>query len=489
MDKQAFRLALGRRNFVKMLMAGTATGVTGCIATPTDETKKIIIIGAGLAGLSAAYELEKAGHRVVVLEAQERAGGRVHTVRDPFDGDLYAELGAVRVADVHFHVLRYIEEFDLPIIEFGSGDPVYFLKGQRFMHTQDSPWPLELTEAEQEKGLGMWSDYIAAYFPDIGDPLAGNWPPSSALKYDDMTMAEYLASKGASDDFLRLYKTDNGTEVDSYAALAWMAAEVVDQDWGTTYAIVGGNDALPRAFANSLGGAIEYGAEAVRIDHDGLGVTVTFVQNGEEREVDGDYLVLAIPFPIVNEIDIVPPFADDKMEVIEELKMSPVTRVWVQTATKFWQAEGIGGLKVAKTDTGVETLWDVSSVQAGERGLLMAYMQDQNALNMAMHPEDMRGSVALNEMSAFFPDINNHAEATYQYAWQENPYARGAWAAMRPGMTAKLAPIVARPEGRVHFAGEHTSVWIGWMQGALDSGIRVADEINQDIATRSASAE
>ncbi len=489
MDKQAFRIALGRRNFVKLLMAGTTTGLTGCIATPTDETQRIIIIGGGLAGLSAAYELQKAGHRVVVLEARDRPGGRVYTVREPFDGELYAEVGAVRVADVHYHVLHYIDEFDIPLREIGSGDPLYYLKGNRFMHTHEMPWPLDLTEVEQEKGLGMWSDYIAAYFPDIGNPLGSDWPPASAIKYDDMTMAEYLASKGASDDFLRLYKTDNGSEVDTYAALAWMAAEVVDQDWGTTYAMLGGNDALPKAFANRLGGAIEYGAEAVRVDHDGLGATVTFVQNGEERQVEGDYLVMAIPFAIVNDIDIVPSFADDKMQAIADLGMSPVTRVWLQTSTRFWHDEGIGGLKVAKTDTAVETLWDASLVQSGERGLLVSYMQDQNALNMAMHPADMRGSVAQTEVSAFFPNIHDATERTFQYAWQEDPYARGAWAAMRPGMTAHLAPIVARPEGRVYFAGEHTSIWIGWMQGALDSGIRVADEINTHILARFSSPE
>ncbi|MCI0625223.1 MAG: FAD-dependent oxidoreductase [Acidobacteria bacterium] len=146
--------------------------------------KKVIIIGAGLAGLSAAYELTQAGHDVCVLEARTRPGGRVLTLRDAFAEGLYAEAGATRIPNHHHFTLRYAELFGLPLDPLrpeGSRD-VYYARGQRLEVTpgHEVHWPYDLTPAERKLGLsGMRQQYAASMFKELGDVTDPKWPPET----------------------------------------------------------------------------------------------------------------------------------------------------------------------------------------------------------------------------------------------------------------------------------------------------------------------
>lgn len=176
-------------------------------------------------------------------------------------------------------------------------------------------------------------------------------------------------------------------------------------------------------------------------------------------------------------MELLPAFSEEKMRALRELVMAPSARLWMQTRTRFWKAEGIGGLKIAKTDTPVERLWDLSNVQEGTPGMVMAYMDDQNARAFSAVPEAQRPEYVLRHVERFFPAIRAEAQAFHGKSWAEDPWVKGAWPALQPGQ-AWMFPVLPRLEGRVHFAGEHTSLWAGWMQGAIESGKRVVREIH-----------
>src|SRR5829696_4429218 len=154
--------------------------------------KKIIIIGAGLAGLSAAYELTRVGHDVTVLEARTCPGGRVRTLRDPFAEGLYAEAGASRIPNHHNFTLRYVELFGLTLEPFRRPEmpSVYHARGKRFTVTpgQKFEWPYALTPEERALGLnGMRQKYIWSMLGQLGDVTDPSWPPPDTLKkYDQM---------------------------------------------------------------------------------------------------------------------------------------------------------------------------------------------------------------------------------------------------------------------------------------------------------------
>jgi monoamine oxidase len=166
------------------------------------SAKKVIIIGAGLAGLSAAYELTRVGHDLTVLEARTRPGGRVYTLRDPFSDGMYAEAGAYSFSDAH----DLNAEVRLPFRSAGSPgrvaragfDPLS-LKGKRIRAKRGEKiqWPLDLTPEEQRLGLGgMWTKHVESALPELGQAGAPDWPPASLKKYDQMTFSQFLRRSG-----------------------------------------------------------------------------------------------------------------------------------------------------------------------------------------------------------------------------------------------------------------------------------------------------
>lgn len=477
---------INRRGFLGLLsVTGVSLSLPACLEEApaalkagSKAPKKVVVLGAGLAGLSAAYELMKKGHDVTVIEAQDHPGGRVRTLHEGFQNGQYAELGAVRIPDVHEHTLGYVEELGLELDEYTGSNPLYYLKGNRFVHEEGNAWPLDLTEEEQEEGLGMWSTYVAAYFEDFGDPMAGTFPKAGIVNaYESMTFTQFVKSKGASNDFMTLFVADNGTEVEAIGAVPWMALEIADQAWDKSYHVRGGNDLIPKKLAEILGNRILYGRKVTGITHSNSGVEVSYAHGAVSESTIADHVVCAIPFTTLRDVSVSPPFPQDKTKAIQELKLMNASRAYIQTKTRFWEEEGITGVKLVKTDTPIERLWDLSNVQEGTSGVLMVYTQNENADKLVKKPITARQGYILDHIEEFFPTIREEQIAFHEKAWSEDPWVKGAWTDLRPGQWWMYG-VMRRPEGRVHFAGEHTSMWSGWMQGAIESGKRAASEID-----------
>lgn len=477
------RARLSRRSVMALFSWTGTAALLGCGTSGGNGAgQRVLVLGAGVAGLTAAYELQKAGYEVTLLEGRDRLGGRVWTVRESFEDGYVAEIGAVRIASTHHRLLAYADELGLELDEFPAGDPLYFIQGKRFMKVADEPWPLDgLNDNEKTAGLGdLWGQYIQSHFDEFGDPSQGVFPDGIVAMYDDMTWADYLREQGASEAYLPLYAADNGTEVHAIGALAWMMAEVIDKEWDQTYHIRGGNDRLPTRLAEEVGmDNILLGHKVVRIEPGADSVTVTATAaDGAEKRFVADRVVCTLPFPLLRDVEISPTFADDKMRAIQGLQLMNAGRGYVQTKTQFWQDEAIGGLKLALTDTPIERLWNMSAVQEGssEKGIFVSYTMNKNADAYCDLAKDQREEYTLGHIEKFFPQIRAEKIVFFHHCWREDPWAKGAWTDYLPGQWWMFA-VARRPEGRVHFAGEHTSAWAGWMEGAIDSGQRAAEEI------------
>lgn len=446
--------------------------------------KRVLVVGAGLAGLSAAYELTQAGHDVTVLEARTRPGGRVHTLRDPFADGLHAEAGAARIPNHHHFTLRYVELFGLALEPFRPLDlpSVYHVRGKRMVVApgQSVDWPYELTAEERALGLdGIRQKYVRSMLGELGDVTAPSWPPPEVLgKYDPMNRSDFWRSRGASSEAVALLSLGGiDDRADTWSALFMLRNQSLNQKLDQYYKIRGGMDLLPRAFALRLAEKIHYAAPVVRIEQSGQGVKVQFLRAGAHHTLTGDRLICAVPFGVQKNIEVAPAFSVEKQRAIEQLPYLSASKIFLQSRRRFWTDQRQSGF--ATTDLPIGQVWDATYNQPGTRGILQAFPISLHSRRVTEMAERERLEFALQQVELVYPGIREHFEGGVTKCWDEDAWARGASAYYKPGQFSSLLPHVARPEGRIHFAGEHTSVWIdGWMQGALESGNRVAREVN-----------
>ena len=170
----------------------------------------------------------------------------------------------------------------------------------------------------------------------------------------------------------------------------------------------------------------------------------------------------------------------EKQRAIEQLPYLSASKIFLQSKKRFWVSAGLNGF--ATTDLPISQVWDVTYQQPGTRGILQAFPISLHSRRVIAMAERERINFALEQVDLIYPGMREHFEGGVTKCWDEDEWARGASAYYKPGQFSSLRPHVARPEGRIHFAGEHTSVWIdGWMQGALESGDRVAREVNATV--------
>jgi len=168
-------------------------------------------------------------------------------------------------------------------------------------------------------------------------------------------------------------------------------------------------------------------------------------------------------------VEFDPPISGAKRLAAQEIPMFSVTRLNYQFDRRFWEDEGIHGLIVACTTTPIERLWDLTSLQSGTPGILAAYVQDRNAVALDELPTGAaRIEQGLTTMESFFPTARKHFMKGLSFSWHHQPYTRGGWPAYKPNQTNHVAALQLA-EGRVRFAGDHTCLYTGWAQGALES--------------------
>jgi monoamine oxidase len=483
------RSRLSRRTVMELFSWTSTAALLGCTVGGSNPGggRKVVVLGAGVAGLSAAYELQKKGFEVTVLEARDRVGGRVWTVRDGFADGQFAEIGAIRIGSTHVNLLAYAEELGLELVEYPDGEPLYFIDGVKFKFSDTGMWPIAGLKADEvATSLGdLKGRYIYDFIDEFGDPSQGEFPDGIVEKYDDVVWSDYLKQRGASDAFLKLYASEQGSEVFTIGALAWMMAEAIDYDWVNTYHIRGGNDGLPNALAEAVGSDnVLLGHKVVKLATTATGAEVTVDFKGEEVTFAADYVVCTLPFPVLSKVALEPAFPQDKMDTIQNAFLMNAGRGYIQTKTQFWRDEGVGGRQIAQTNSPVERYWDLSGVQDAKstKGMIVSYTMDKNADAFCGLTQEDREAYTMLHTEPFFPTIRDERLAFFHYCWREDEFALGAWTDTLPGRWSTFA-VARRVEGRVHFAGEHTSAWAGWMEGAVESGMRAAKEIAEVAGT------
>ncbi|HEY4228083.1 MAG TPA: flavin monoamine oxidase family protein [Candidatus Limnocylindrales bacterium] len=447
--------------------------------------KRVIVIGAGMAGLVAAYELARAGHDPLILEGQNRVGGRVYTLRR-FAHGLYAEAGAMRIPRAHDLTLGYVDHFGLPLRPFVMGNPkgLVHVGGRRMTAAEAGLTPDELgfDVGEHERGRNI-DDLWQAATRDLRemverDSVAG-WE-FIVREYDRYSLREFLALKGFSDGAIEMYGVMNFVESEMSNAVV----EELREDFGRAYEdmqeIAGGMDNLPNAFFAELQDRIRFGAEVHAIEQGVDSVTVHFKTESGRFSVTGDYAIVAIPFSVLRQVEVTPLFSHAKQRAIRQLNYSASTKILFQVRERVWESDdGIYG-GASATDLSIRRVNYPTPDPSTSRGVLLAsYTWGQDALRWGAMDEETRLEEAIEDVSQLHPRIRDVYEVGASHAWYDDRWANGAFALFEVGQQTELQADIVRPEGRIFFAGEHCSLYHAWIQGALESGLAAARAIHE----------
>ncbi len=450
------------------------------------DRKQVVVIGAGLAGLVAAFELKREGHQVTVLEAQNRVGGRIYTLRAPFAAGLYAEAGGMRIPRAHDLTLRYCELFDLPLRPFVMSNPkaLVHVGGERMTREEVDREPDRLPYQLESHERGRTADQL--WESAIGDlrALVEQDPDVAWVQivrdYDQYSLYEFLRFKGWSRGAIEYFTVLNFLESDMHNSLV----EVLREDLGGAYVdmqeIAGGMDRLPNAFYAQLGDEVRFGANVFAVDQDADGVTVHYKTEAGRYSVRADYGIITVPFSVLRTIEAVTPFSAGKQRAIRQLNYHASTKILFQVRNRFWEDDdGIRGGGTV-TELPIRRMNYPTPDPDTTRGVLLAsYTWGQDALQWGAMDEETRLEEALEDVARIHPRIREEYEGGTSHAWYSDRWARGAFAMFAPEQQTDLQADIERPEGRYLFAGEHCSLYHAWIQGALESGIRAAREIHE----------
>ncbi|HJR79265.1 MAG TPA: FAD-dependent oxidoreductase [Anaerolineales bacterium] len=444
----------------------------------SSHPKTVTVIGAGLAGLSAAYDLHRAGWEVTVLEARDRVGGRVYSVRS-FSNGLVAEAGGEFIDGSHSRMLALAKQFDLKLGRVGSwqgqdGDWASF-DGKTGPMSDMNLWGTDL-HAEIEK---IWRAVteLGKQIPDPSQPQAA----PEAERLDRQSAADWLfmlnAHPLAKNYFIQHIRAEYTTEPEQYSLLD--LARNAAMYYGTlqrnpNWRVIGGNDQIPRALAGALPDVrLNAAVTSISVLRDGV---LTSYRSGKSHGMlSSTFAILAVPLTIARSIRFDPPLPPAHRRMVDEVSYGAVTKVMIEYRRRFWNERGWNGRFV--TDAPIAYTWHATSHIDGEYGILTAYTGGAPGGKLAALSDDERMRVAVAEVEKVFPGSSEWIEHVATVAWPNEPYTRGSYLALAPGEVTAHWPTLFEPAGRLFFAGEHASAIQGFMEGAVESGQRAAANI------------
>jgi monoamine oxidase len=445
----------------------------------------VIVLGAGMAGLVAAYELKRAGHHVTVLEAQQRAGGRVYTLRT-FAPSLYAEAGAMRIPRAHDLTMGYCEHFGLPLRRFVTGNPrgLVHVGGVRMTLEQAevNPAALGFSVADGERGRtadALWETAIADFRQMVDRDGDAAWE-TIVRDNDQYSLYEFLRYRGWSAGAIEYFGIMNFYESDLHNAFVEVLREELSGVYTDMLEVEGGMDLLPNAFLRELDPEVRFGAEVQAIDQDAESVTVHYRSGAGSYSARGHFAICTIPFSVLRSIEMLQPLSRAKQRAIRQLNYHASTKILVQVRERLWETEAgiLGGATV--TDLSVRRINYPTPDPATRRGVLLAsYTWGQDALRWGAMDPRTRQEQALDDLEQIHPGIREVYEGGDSHSWYGDRWAGGAFALFAPEQQTDMHADIVSPEGRILFAGEHCSLYHAWIQGALESGLRAARQVHE----------
>jgi monoamine oxidase len=398
-------------------------------------------------------------------------------------GDPIAEAGAGRIPARHGWTMSYVDQMGLVTEAFNEDTlrPVVFAEGKTVAVTpgDDLARHFDLTADEKQVGYdGLVEKYLLGYVQRAlasGAIDSGGWPPESLRDLDRRSVEDDMRARGASAAAVNLLLV--GAFPGSISPLM-LSHALATYDRANLRRIRGGNDRLPQAIARRLEDIIVYSAAVRSIRRDPHAVEIVFVRNGAQETLRADAAICTIPFSVLRSVEIAPALSLAKQDIVQHMRYMMTVKTAVTTRTRYWEQNGLSGF--AQLDS-LNEIWSYRQHGQGESGTLLLYENGRRAEQMDAMDDAERLRFALETIDRVFPGIATQMVSSSQYSWGRDPWSRGAYGTPGPGDMFAWKDAIACPEGRLHFAGEHTSEYPAWIEGAVRSGYRAAQEVNAAV--------
>ena len=475
--------AASRRAFLKTSAAAAAGVALGGCATRANRAlghgrPEVVIVGAGIAGLTAGYRLRQAGVPVRILEAQNRTGGRMFSLRDFFPDGQVVELGGELIDTGHARIRALCDELgialdDLSAEDDGIATETFFFGGQR------------RTEAEIVEAFRPVAARIEADLATLGgDGSVTYREPNGAAALDALSIREWLDRAGVSGWMRSLleigYTTEYGLEADRQSALNFLLmidpAPEPFRIYGESderFHVRGGNDLVVGALARALEASIDTGSvlEAVTRRADGA-YRLSVRAGGGSRTVDASEVILALPFTLLRGVRLDLELPPAKRRAIAELGYGTNAKLMVGFTERVWRTAHRANGSVA-TDLPFQLTWETSRKQAGRSGVLTNFTGGAQGLAVGDGSARAQADRVAGELEAVWPGVaaaRNGAKEV-RFHWPSHPWTRGSYASYLVGQWTTIAGAEGESVDGLHFAGEHCSLEAqGFMEGGCETG-------------------
>jgi monoamine oxidase len=493
--KAAHRSGKGwtRREFMGSSAAAIAAAtLPSCVGLGPDRHRKIdgpvIIVGGGIAGLTAAYTLMKAGVDCEIYEGSQRFGGRMFTKRNFNSDGMFCELGGELVDTHHKQIIHLCKELGVGVQALKTGE-----KGLDFYHADGRIY----TDKDIVPAFQSLARRIAADASGLTN-AKGEYT-AKARKLDAVSLRAYLADAGTETPpwLIKMldvaYACELGLDTDQQSALNLV--DLISPHTGDgfelfgesdeAWRIEGGNDTLPTAVFNKIAGKVKThpGHELKAIATGGSSVALTFRNGGETVRRESAHVICAIPFTILRGIEGIRslPLSAAKKRAIAEMGYGTNMKIMWGVKDRVWRQPTEGRTFLCNgsvvSDQPYQQVWETSRGQKGSSGIITNFIG--GTAGASWKPSRLQAFPA--EVQKVFPALAGQWDGNRAIMnWPQSRWMKGSYSSPRPGQYTWMYEAAAAPEleGALHFAGEHTSSESGgFMNGGVESGQRAAKEL------------
>jgi monoamine oxidase len=450
-----------------------ASDFVSCV---TKKDMKIAIIGGGIAGLAAAYYLNKAGFKPTIYEASKRTGGRMMSATGLLAEGITTELGGEFIDSTHKDMLDLCKEFDLKLLDMQAPEEV---KKDLVKHD----FYFDNHRITEETLIEAIKPYLPIIKKDAELVATRNYKNPALIALDKLSLDEYLQKIGIRGwlyELIRIsYTSEMGLESDVQNCLAFIS--LLDDNYENgfdiygesdeRFKVIGGNQKVVDALAKKLEGQIEREYQLETLTEKGMEYKLNF-QNG--KEIYADFVIMTIPFSVLRDVKMNVDMSPKKAKCIQELSYGTNAKMFLGMNKRIWREQGFSGYVLSDL---VHNGWDSSQMQNNNEGAGGYSIFFGGKMGKDLN--DSQIANYLDKLNVIYPTIKdqfNGKKGTFN--WGNAPLAKGSYACMTVGQQTAFGGVESEPINSILFAGEHCSKDSqGYMNGGAETGRKAAEEL------------